>query len=237
LSAIVSFLLFLTGPHEPRAADPMTAATTSPLHQWIESLRPPVDVDSYWASIHANALERTAGAARSRAPSPTLLRRPRNAAVACASAGQVANTLRRYTPTPCPVHGRPDVRARASWVETQATVVPMAVLRVDPAEIVDASLRWHEGNHTPKSRFQRRLVSTPDFWRTVLAPHAPVTACGCRRSRTDCGSRSTVFGIISRSIRPHTARIHAANVRLDVGAPCGDRTIRSAAPPHAGAGR
>jgi hypothetical protein len=26
-------------------------------------------------------------------------------------------------------------------------------LRVDPAEIVDASLRWHDGNHTPKGRF------------------------------------------------------------------------------------
>ncbi len=48
--------------------------------------------------------------------------------MAGASAGQAGNTLRRYTPAPCPVHGRPDVSARASWVETQATVVPMAVL-------------------------------------------------------------------------------------------------------------
>ena len=32
----------------------MTAAITSPLHQWIELLRAPVDANSYWASIHAN---------------------------------------------------------------------------------------------------------------------------------------------------------------------------------------
>jgi hypothetical protein len=31
-------------------------------------------------------------------------------------------------------------------------------LRVDPAEVVDASLRRHNGDHAPKSRFQRRLV-------------------------------------------------------------------------------
>jgi hypothetical protein len=130
-----------------------------------------------------------------------------------------------------------------SWPGLFRLVPAIHGLRVDPAEIVDASLRWHDGDAgmtgTIRSRvgfnggWYQPLISGAGFW----APHAPVTACGCRRSRTDCGSRSTVFGIISRSIRPHTARIHAANVRLDVGAPCGDRAIRSAAPPHAGAGR
>jgi hypothetical protein len=31
-------------------------------------------------------------------------------------------------------------------------------LRIDPAEVVDASLRWHGGDIVPKSRFQRRLA-------------------------------------------------------------------------------
>jgi hypothetical protein len=26
-------------------------------------------------------------------------------------------------------------------------------LRVDPAEVVDASMRWHDGDNAPKSRF------------------------------------------------------------------------------------
>jgi hypothetical protein len=30
-------------------------------------------------------------------------------------------------------------------------------LRVDPAEVVDARPRWHDGDNAPKSRFQRRL--------------------------------------------------------------------------------
>jgi hypothetical protein len=31
-------------------------------------------------------------------------------------------------------------------------------LRVDPAEVVDASLRWHDRDDAPKRRFQRRLL-------------------------------------------------------------------------------
>jgi hypothetical protein len=31
-------------------------------------------------------------------------------------------------------------------------------LQVDPTEVVDASLRWHDGEHAPKRRFQRRLL-------------------------------------------------------------------------------
>jgi hypothetical protein len=30
--------------------------------------------------------------------------------------------------------------------------------RVDPADVVDASLRWHDGDYAPKNQFQRRLV-------------------------------------------------------------------------------
>ena len=225
MSAIVSFLLFLTGPHEPRAADPMTAAITSPLHQWIESLRAPVDADSYWASIHANMpwsapLEQH-----------VLERLRRRFCVGCEMPPWLVHLLDKLA--------IPYVDIRLHPVRFMDDLMfVLGRLRLKPRrpscrwrscgsirpEIVDAGLRWHDG-------------ATPDFWRRVLAPHAPVTACGCRRSRTDCGSRSTVFGTISRSIRPHSPRIHAANVRLDVGAPCGDRAIRSAAPPHAGAGR
>jgi hypothetical protein len=35
------------------ATEPLTATTTPSLHQWIESLRAPVDADPYWASIRS----------------------------------------------------------------------------------------------------------------------------------------------------------------------------------------
>ena len=37
-------------------------------------------------------------------------------------------------------------------------VPPVHGLRVDPAEVVDAGLRWHDGERAPKRRFQRRSV-------------------------------------------------------------------------------
>ena len=37
-------------------------------------------------------------------------------------------------------------------------------LRVDPAEVVDAGLRWHDGDHAPKSWFQRRLIFGRPEW-------------------------------------------------------------------------
>ena len=47
---------------------------------------------------------------------------------------------------------------RRSLIVMAGLVPAIHGLRVDPAKVVDASLRGHDGDHAPKSRFQRRLV-------------------------------------------------------------------------------
>ena len=57
------------------------------------------------------------------------------------------------------LYQRPLGGTQRRYLAVMAGLVPaIHGLRVDPAEVVDASLRWHDGDHAPKSRFQRRLV-------------------------------------------------------------------------------
>jgi hypothetical protein len=150
------------------ATEPLTATTTPSLHQWIESLRAPVDADPYWASIHAcmpwsapleqHVLERL----RRRfcigyEMPPWLVRLLDEQAIPYVD-------IRLH-----PVRFMDDLMfaVRASRVETQAAVVPMAVMESEvivTAGLREAMCRFISESRVPDNTLlvagQRRFDST-----------------------------------------------------------------------------
>jgi hypothetical protein len=146
----------------------LTAATSAPLHQWIESLRRPVDADPYWASIHAympwsapleqHILERL----RRRfcvgyEMPPWLARLLDEQAIPYVD-------IRLH-----PVRFMDDLMfaVRASGIETQATLTPMAVLESEvivTAGLREAMCRFISESRVPDNTLlvagQRRFDST-----------------------------------------------------------------------------
>ena len=150
------------------ATEPLTAATIPALYQWIELLRAPVDADPYWASIHAYmpwsapleqlVLERL----RRRfcigyEMPPWLVRLLDEQAIPYVD-------IRLH-----PVRFMDDLMfaVRASRIETQATVLPMAVSESEvivTAGLREAMCRFISESRVPDNTLlvagQRRFDST-----------------------------------------------------------------------------
>jgi hypothetical protein len=150
------------------ATEALIATNTPALHQWIESLRVPADADIYWASVHAHApwsplLEQL-----------VLERFRRRFCIGYEMPPWLARLLDEQTIPYVdirlhPVRFMDDLMfaVRASRIETQATVLPMAILEsevVVTAGLREAMCRFISEARVPDNTLlvagQRRFDST-----------------------------------------------------------------------------